>query len=87
MYAMEVEGQEYLIKPMNCPFHIAIHQPVALPTCPSVGRSWGRCTVMNVAESCMDSTVRGFTQDDAHIFCRPDQMPEEIDRTRPLFGY
>lgn len=84
MYAgMEVEGQDYLIKPMNCPFHIAIYQ--------SRSRSyrelpfrWAELgTVYRYERSGVLHgllRVRGFTQDDAHIFCRPDQMPEEIDR-------
>ncbi len=84
MYSgMEVEGQEYLIKPMNCPFHIAIYQ--------SRSRSyrelpfrWAELgTVYRYERSGVLHgllRVRGFTQDDAHIFCRPDQMPDEIDR-------
>jgi threonyl-tRNA synthetase len=84
MYSgMEVEGQEYLIKPMNCPFHIAIYQ--------SRSRSyrelpfrWAELgTVYRYERSGVLHgllRVRGFTQDDAHIFCRPDQMPAEIDR-------
>lgn len=81
--AMEIEGQEYFIKPMNCPFHIAIYK--------SRGRSyrelpfrWAELgTVYRYERSGVLHgllRVRGFTQDDAHIICRPDQMPEEIDR-------
>ncbi len=85
MYAsMDVEGQPYYVKPMNCPFHIAIYQ--------SRGRSyrelpfrWAELgTVYRYEKSGVLHgllRVRGFTQDDAHIICRPDQMPEEIDRT------
>jgi threonyl-tRNA synthetase len=84
MYSpMEIEGQDYYIKPMNCPFHIAIYK--------SKGRSyrelpfrWAELgTVYRYERSGVLHgllRVRGFTQDDAHIFCRPDQMPEEIDR-------
>ena len=84
MYSpMEIEGQDYYIKPMNCPFHIAIYK--------SRGRSyrelpfrWAELgTVYRYERSGVLHgllRVRGFTQDDAHIFCRPDQMPEEIDR-------
>ncbi len=84
MYSpMEIEGQEYYIKPMNCPFHIAVYK--------SRGRSyrelpfrWAELgTVYRYERSGVLHgllRVRGFTQDDAHIFCRPDQMPEEIDR-------
>lgn len=81
--AMQVEDQDYIIKPMNCPFHIAIYK--------SRGRSyrelpfrWAELgTVYRYERSGVLHgllRVRGFTQDDAHIFCRPDQMPEEIDR-------
>jgi threonyl-tRNA synthetase len=84
MYApMDVEGQQYFVKPMNCPFHIAIYQ--------SRGRSyrelpfrWAELgTVYRFERSGVLHglmRVRGFTQDDAHIICRQDQMPEEIDR-------
>lgn len=81
--AMEVDNQEYFVKPMNCPFHIAIYR--------SRGRSyrelpfrWAELgTVYRYEKSGVLHgllRVRGFTQDDAHIICRPDQMPEEIDR-------
>lgn len=81
--AMEVDGQEYFVKPMNCPFHLAIYK--------SRGRSyrelpfrWAELgTVYRYEKSGVLHgllRVRGFTQDDAHLICRPDQMPEEIDR-------
>lgn len=81
--AMEVDGQDYYVKPMNCPFHLAIYR--------SRGRSyrelpfrWAELgTVYRYEKSGVLHgllRVRGFTQDDAHIICRPDQMPEEIDR-------
>lgn len=85
MYApMDIDGQPFYVKPMNCPFHIAIYK--------SRGRSyrelpfrWAELgTVYRYEKSGVLHgllRVRGFTQDDAHIFCRPDQMPEEIDRT------
>ena len=84
MYSgMEIDQQEYLIKPMNCPFHIEIYK--------SRSRSyrelpfrWAELgTVYRYERSGVLHgllRVRGFTQDDAHIFCRPDQMPAEIDR-------
>src|SRR5690554_4814740 len=84
MYSpMQVDDQDYIIKPMNCPFHIAIYK--------NRGRSyrelpfrWAELgTVYRYERSGVLHgllRVRGFTQDDAHIFCRPDQMPEEIDR-------
>jgi threonyl-tRNA synthetase len=78
---MDVEGQEYLIKPMNCPFHIMIYKsqlrsyrelPVRLAELGTVYR-YERSGVLHGL-----ARVRGFTQDDAHIFCRPDQLEEEI---------
>lgn len=84
MYApMDIDGQPYYVKPMNCPFHIAIYQ--------SKGRSyrdlpfrWAELgTVYRYERSGVLHglmRVRGFTQDDAHIFCRPDQMEAEINR-------
>lgn len=84
MYApMDIDGQPYYVKPMNCPFHIAIYR--------SKGRSyrdlpfrWAELgTVYRYERSGVLHglmRVRGFTQDDAHIFCRPDQMEAEINR-------
>jgi threonyl-tRNA synthetase len=79
--AMDVDGMEYYIKPMNCPFHILIYQsrrrsyrelPIRLA-------EWGtvyRYERPGVLHGLM--RVRGFTQDDAHHICTPDQMPGEI---------
>ncbi len=84
MYApMDVEGQEYFIKPMNCPFHIQIYRsrtrsyrdlPIRLAEWGTVYR-YERSGVLHGL-----TRVRGFTQDDAHIFCRPDQVEDEIGR-------
>jgi len=83
MYAaIEVEGQDYYIKPMNCPFHLHIYKnqlrsyrdlPIRYAEMGTVYR-YERSGVLHGL-----LRVRGFTQDDAHHFCRPDQMPEEID--------
>jgi threonyl-tRNA synthetase len=84
MYApIEIEGQEYYLKPMNCPFHILIYQSDirSYRDLPMRFAEWGtvyRYERGGVLHGLM--RVRGFTQDDAHLFCRPDQMPEEIDR-------
>ncbi len=84
MYApMDIDGQEYYIKPMNCPFHILIYKSRvrSYRELPLRFAEWGtvyRYERTGVLHGLM--RVRGFTQDDAHIFCRPDQMPEEIDR-------
>ena len=81
--AIEVEGQEYYLKPMNCPFHCHIYKDSlrSYRDLPLRFAEWG--TVYRYERSGTLSgltRVRGFTQDDAHLFCRPDQMPEEIDK-------
>jgi threonyl-tRNA synthetase len=84
MYApIEIEGEEYYLKPMNCPFHIMIYnsQIRSYRDLPLRYAEWG--TVYRFERSGVLHgllRVRGFTQDDAHLFCRQDQMPEEIDR-------
>jgi threonyl-tRNA synthetase len=82
MYSpMEIDQQDYIIKPMNCPFHIMIYK--------NKGRSyrdlplrWAELgTVYRYERSGVLHgllRVRGFTQDDAHIFCTPEQMEGEI---------
>jgi threonyl-tRNA synthetase len=82
MYSpMEIDNQDYIIKPMNCPFHIMIYK--------NRGRSyrdlplrWAELgTVYRYERSGVLHgllRVRGFTQDDAHIFCTPEQIEEEI---------
>jgi threonyl-tRNA synthetase len=81
---VEVEGQPYYLKPMNCPFHIQIYKSRtrSYRDLPLRYAEWG--TVYRYERSGVLHgvlRVRGFTQDDAHLFCRPDQMPEEIDKT------
>ncbi len=80
---MEGEGNEYYVKPMNCPFHIMIYQskvrsyrdlPLRFAELGTVYR-FERAGVLHGL-----LRVRGFTQDDAHIFCTPEQMDEEITR-------
>ena len=83
MYApVNIEGQLYYLKPMNCPFHLHIYKahtrsyrdlPLRYAEMGTVYR-YERSGVLHGL-----LRVRGFTQDDAHHFCRPDQMPEEID--------
>ncbi|MDT8340649.1 MAG: threonine--tRNA ligase [Longimicrobiales bacterium] len=95
--AMEVEGARYRPKPMNCPGHIAIYQahqhsyrdlPIRMAEFGTVYR-YERSGVLHGM-----LRVRGFTQDDAHVFCTPDQVPGEIERLLDLvhemlttFGY
>jgi len=82
MYSpMDVEGQEYVIKPMNCLGHILIYKtsqrsyrelPLRYAELGTVYR-YERSGVLHGL-----SRVRGFTQDDAHIFCRFDQLEDEV---------
>lgn len=91
MYApMEVEGQDYEIKPMNCPFHIMIYNtrlksyrdlPLRFAELGTVYR-YERSGVLHGL-----LRVRGFTQDDAHIFCRPDQIEDEVSKVLDLVMY
>ena len=78
---MELDGQRYLVRPMNCPFHIAIYRsqlrshrelPVRYAELGSVYR-YERSGVLHGL-----LRVRGFTQDDAHLFLREDQIEEEL---------
>ncbi|HOK47588.1 MAG TPA: threonine--tRNA ligase, partial [Bryobacteraceae bacterium] len=78
---MELDDAEYQLKPMNCPFHILIYQdrlrsyrdlPVRLSELGTVYR-YERSGVMHGL-----MRVRGFTQDDAHIFCTPEQIEDEV---------
>ncbi len=84
MYSsMDIEGQDYYLKPMNCPFHILMYKNTrrSYRDLPMRYAEWGtvyRFERGGVLHGLL--RVRGFTQDDAHLFCRPDQMPEEIDR-------
>jgi len=94
---MDVEGASYRPKPMNCPGHICIYQshsrsyrdlPIRYAEFGTVYR-YERSGVLHGM-----LRVRGFTQDDAHVFCTPDQVPDEIARLLDLvhemlsaFGY
>ena len=78
---MELEGQPYLVKPMNCPFHVAIYRsqlrsyrelPVRLAEFGTVYR-YERSGVLHGL-----LRVRGFTQDDAHLFVREEQIEDEM---------
>jgi threonyl-tRNA synthetase len=83
MYSpIDIEGQEYYLKPMNCPFHVHIYKskirsyrelPLRFAETGTVYR-YERSGVLHGL-----LRVRGFTQDDAHHFCSPEQMPQEID--------
>lgn len=82
MYApIEVDGQEYILKPMNCPFAVLIYK-TKLHSYRDLPLRWGELgTVYRYERSGVLHgllRVRGFTQDDAHIFCTPDQLENEI---------
>jgi threonyl-tRNA synthetase len=90
---METEGAAYYVKPMNCPFHVLIYRsrtrsyrdlPLRLSELGTVYRLERSGTLHGLARS------RGLTQDDSHIFCRRDQLVDElvgiIDFFRALYG-
>ena len=82
MYSpIEVEGQDFQLKPMNCPFHIMIYK-TKIHSYRDLPIRWAELgTVYRYERSGVLHgllRVRGFTQDDAHIFCRPDQLEDEI---------
>ncbi len=83
MYApIDIEGQQYYLKPMNCPFHVYIYKSHLRSYRELPLRYAERGTVYRFERSGVLHgllRVRGFTQDDAHHFVRPDQMPHEID--------
>jgi len=82
MYSpMDIDDIQYVIKPMNCPFHILMYKtqlrsyrnlPLRYAELGTVYR-YERSGVLHGL-----ARVRGFTQDDAHIFCRPDQLESEV---------
>jgi len=78
---MDVDGQEYIIKPMNCPGHILIYK-TRIRSYRELPMRWAELgTVYRYERSGVLhglARVRGFTQDDAHIFCRPEQLEDEI---------
>ena len=78
---MELDGATYYPKPMNCPFHVAIYQSGqrSYRDLPSRLFELGtvyRYELSGVIHGLMRS--RGFTQDDSHIFCTPEQVPDEL---------
>ncbi|MCH2304533.1 MAG: threonine--tRNA ligase [SAR202 cluster bacterium] len=84
---MDLDGQEYYLKPMNCPFHIMYYRndirsyrdlPIRIGELGSVYRNERAGVLHGLLR------VRGMTQDDAHIFCRPDQIEDEINKVLDL---
>jgi threonyl-tRNA synthetase len=84
MYApMDIDGVDYYLKPMNCPFHILIYK-TRTHSYRDLPLRWAELgTVYRYERSGVLHgllRVRGFTQDDAHIFCTPEQIEDEILR-------
>jgi threonyl-tRNA synthetase len=83
MYApIDMDTQKFVLKPMNCPFHLQVYQrrvrsyrelPLRFCELGTVYRYESAGTLQGLLR------VRGFTQDDSHIFCRPDQLEDEIN--------
>ncbi|GLU53746.1 threonine--tRNA ligase [Dyadobacter frigoris] len=83
-------GEEYLLKPMNCPHHCEIYKtsPRSYKDLPLRFSEFGTVYRYEQSGELHGLTrVRGFTQDDAHIFCRPDQVKEEFIRVIDLVLY
>ncbi len=81
------EGEEYLLKPMNCPHHCMIYkdQPHSYKDLPLRFAEFGTVYRYEQSGELHGLTrVRSFTQDDAHIFCRPDQVKEEFIRVMEI---
>jgi threonyl-tRNA synthetase len=83
MFIIPSEEQEFVLKPMNCPGHILVYKsklhsyrdlPIRYAELGTVYRNERTGTLHGLLR------VRGFTQDDAHIFCTPDQLIEEVER-------
>jgi len=82
MFVLDVEKEEYVLKPMNCPGHILVYKmerrsyrdlPIRYAELGTVYRYERSGTLHGMLR------VRGFTQDDGHIFCTPEQLPDEIE--------
>ncbi len=81
MYTFDVDGIPYVLKPMNCPMHVAIYKsrvhsyrelPIRYAELGTVYRKERSGTLHGLLR------VRGFTQDDGHIFCTPEQLVDEL---------
>jgi len=91
MYSpMDIDGQDYYVKPMNCPGHIRIYQtrphsyrelPLRYCELGTVYRYEPAGTLRGMLR------VRGFTQDDSHIFCTPEQLASEVSGVLELADY
>ena len=84
------EGEEFLLKPMNCPHHCEIYRtkPHSYKDMPVRLAEFGTVYRYEQSGELHGLTrVRGFTQDDAHIFCRPDQLKEEFCKVIDIVLY
>lgn len=84
------EGEEFLLKPMNCPHHCEIYRvkPRSYKDLPLRFAEFGTVYRYEQSGELHGLTrVRGFTQDDAHLFCRPDQVKEEFKKVIDLVLY
>lgn len=84
------EGEEFLLKPMNCPHHCEIYnaRPHSYKDLPIRYAEFGTVYRYEQSGELHGLTrVRGFTQDDAHIFCRPDQLKEEFSKVIDIVLY
>ncbi|MDY5824661.1 MAG: threonine--tRNA ligase [Candidatus Coprenecus sp.] len=84
------EGEEFLLKPMNCPHHCEIYRskPRSYKDLPLRFAEFGTVYRYEQSGELHGLTrVRGFTQDDAHIFCRPDQLKEEFCKVIDIVLY
>lgn len=84
------DGEEFLLKPMNCPHHCEIynHRPFSYKELPKRYAEFGTVYRYEQSGELHGLTrVRGFTQDDAHIFCTPDQLDQEFKNVIDLSLY
>ena len=84
------EGEEFMLKPMNCPHHCEIYktEPRSYKDLPLRLAEFGTVYRYEQSGELHGLTrVRGFTQDDAHLFCRPDQVLEEFEKVIDLVMY
>ncbi len=84
------EGEEFLLKPMNCPHHCEIYKskPHSYRELPIRYAEFGTVYRYEQSGELHGLTrVRGFTQDDAHIFCRPDQLKDEFKKVIDIIFY
>ena len=85
-----VEGEEFMLKPMNCPHHCEIYssRPHSYKELPIRYAEFGTVYRYEMSGELHGLTrVRGFTQDDAHIFCRPDQLKDEFIKVIDIILY